>query len=127
MEKVEKVYPHLKKIMEDQQRNPLLAAQFLIEAGKETVETLLLFLIVNFERPSSQEFALSLLQEYFQKFSLLPHPSGLIKGEELMELLGISAGPQVAYILNKIHQAQVAGKINTKEKAIKFAKKLISA
>jgi len=127
MKKVEKVYPHLKKIMKDQQRNPLLVAQFLIEAGKETVETLLLFLTVNFECPSSQKFALFLLQEYFQRFSLLPHPSGLIKGEELMELLGISAGPQVAYILNKIHQAQVAGKINTKEKAIKFAKKLISA
>ena len=104
----------------------MLTAQFLIEAGKETVEISLLFLTVNFECFSSQKFVFSLLQEYFQKSSLLSRHSILIKGEEVMKLLGIPAGPQIAYILNKIHQAQVSGKINTKEKAIEFAKKLIS-
>ncbi|MEA1965316.1 MAG: transcription antitermination factor NusB [Candidatus Aerophobetes bacterium] len=125
MKKIEKVYPDVEKIMKEEQLDPLLVAQFLIEAGKETVETLLLFLTVNFKRSSSQKSAIFLLQEYFQKSSLLLQSPGLIKGKELMELLGISAGPQIAYILNKIHQAQVAGKINTKEKAINFAKKLI--
>ncbi|MCD6472671.1 transcription antitermination factor NusB [Candidatus Aerophobetes bacterium] len=126
IEKVEKIYPSIEKIMEGQQRNPTLTAQFLIEADKETVEISLLFLTVNFECFSSQKFVFSLLQEYFQKSSLLSRHSILIKGEEVMKLLGIPAGPQIAYILNKIHQAQVSGKINTKEKAIEFAKKLIS-
>ncbi|GAI33679.1 unnamed protein product, partial [marine sediment metagenome] len=52
--------------------------------------------------------------------------SRLITGKELINLLNIPIGPQVSYLLDKIHQAQIRQEVKTKEEAIELAKKLIS-
>jgi len=108
------------------QKESLAPAQFLTQAKEETVEISLLFLIIypNEQIPSSS--LICLLEEYFQKSDLILHPSRLITGKELINLLGIPVGPQVSYLLDKIHQAQVRDEVKTKEEAIELAKKLVS-
>ncbi len=123
MQRVEQLYPKLKKII-GRKKNAQLIAEFLIEAKKELVEISLLLLAVNLNQLASSELVIQLLKEYFKKSSLILHPPKLIGGEELMKLLKIPAGPYISYLLSKIHQVQVMEKIKTKEEAIEYAKKI---
>jgi tRNA nucleotidyltransferase (CCA-adding enzyme) len=123
MQRVERLYPKLKKII-GSKKNTQLIAEFLIEAKKELVETSLLLLVVNFGEPASSRLMIRLLKEYFKKSSLILHPSKLIGGKELMKVLRIPAGPYISYLLNKIHQAQVMEEVKTKEEAIEYTKKI---
>ena len=95
-----------------------------MEAKKELVEVSLLFLTENLSQSASSRLAIQLLEEYFQKFSLIFQPPKLIGGEELMKLLRIPAGPRISYFLGKIHQAQVMEEVKTKEEAIEYTKKI---
>ena len=123
MQRIEQLYPKLKKII-GSQKNTQLIAEFLIEAKKELVEISLLLLAVDVSQPTSSRLVIQLLKEYFKKSSLILHPPKLIGGEELMKLLRILAGPDISYLLSKIHQAQVMEEVKTKEEAIEYAKKI---
>ena len=123
MQRVEQFYPKLKKII-GRKKSVQLVAEFLIEAKKELVEISLLLLAVNLNKLASSRLVIQLLKGYFEKSSLILHPPKLIRGEELMKLLKIPAGPCISYLLSKIHQAQVMEKVKTKEEAIEYAKKI---
>ena len=125
MKRIEMSYPQMEKIEKDPQ-NSSLVAQFLLQAKEETIEVLLLFLIANFDRERSLLFVNSLLEEYFQKSPLIFHPPELINGEDLIKSLRIHPGPQVSYLLNEIHKAQVMEKVKTREEALKYASELLS-
>ena len=90
------------------------------------MEISLLFLIIHPDEQTPSSPLIPLLEEYFQKSDLILHPSRLITGKELINLLNIPIGPQVSYLLDKIHQAQIRQEVKTKEEAIELAKKLIS-
>lgn len=47
----------------------------------------------------------------------------LLNGEEIMEILGIKAGPQLGNIIKELHNAQMNGDILTPEAAREFVKK----
>lgn len=124
MKKIEKLYPHFERMMENKKKT-LDASQFLIQAGRETVEISLLYLITYFPQQTSPGLLLQLLEEYFRKSDLILHPPALIKGREIMELLNIPAGPSIACFLDKIHRAQVRQEIKSKEEAVEYVKKLV--
>lgn len=50
-------------------------------------------------------------------------PRVILTGDDVIKVLGIKPGPQVGKYLQKIHHAQLEGKIRTKKEAIKFLKK----
>jgi len=50
-------------------------------------------------------------------------PPRLLDGNDLMEVLGIPPGPEVGRALEAITEAQVEGRVRTREDAIKFVRR----
>jgi len=125
IKKIEKLYPSLKELKK-KQGDPKLVAQFFLEAKEETIEVLLLFLAENLEKEKSLKLATSLLEEYFQKSSLILQPPKLIDGNDLTKSLGIAPGPKVSHLLSEIHRAQLMGKVKTREEALRHARQILS-
>jgi tRNA nucleotidyltransferase/poly(A) polymerase len=63
----------------------------------------------------------SLLERNYQG-SMNRFPELLVRGDELIELLHLKAGPLVGELLEKILEAQVCGEIKTRSQAISLAK-----
>ena len=57
-----------------------------------------------------------------EKNKLAPLPK-LLDGKEIMELLEISASPELGKIIEKLKEAQISSEVNTKEEAMEFVKK----
>jgi len=53
-------------------------------------------------------------------------PPRLLDGNDLMEVLGIPPGPEVGRVLEAITEAQVEGRVRTREDAIEFVRRFIS-
>ena len=64
-----------------------------------------------------------LLENYFEKPEETISPPRLLDGNLLMKELGIKPGPIVGQLLEAIRENQAAGKIETREQAISFARK----
>ena len=64
-----------------------------------------------------------LLKKYFEQPKKIK-PTQLINGREIMQALNIKPGPQVGELLEKVADAQVDGKVVTKEDALAFLKSL---
>jgi len=62
-----------------------------------------------------------LLERYRESIEKVEIPK-LLSGYEIMDILGLSNGPQVGKIVKTLHEAQISGDINTKEEAIAFIK-----
>ncbi|MCL5093997.1 MAG: CCA tRNA nucleotidyltransferase [Patescibacteria group bacterium] len=60
-----------------------------------------------------------------KKHKILPKPKRLLTGNQVMRIFKIPEGPEVGRLLDEIHEAQLDHKIETKEEAIEFAKKLL--
>jgi putative nucleotidyltransferase with HDIG domain len=63
-----------------------------------------------------------LLENYFEKPEETISPPRLLDGNMLMKELGIKPGPVVGQLLESIRENQAAGKIETREQAISFAR-----
>ncbi|MHB0858435.1 MAG: tRNA nucleotidyltransferase/poly(A) polymerase family protein [Anaerolineae bacterium] len=63
----------------------------------------------------------ALLDAWFQQRARLVHPPQLLSGSDLMEVLGIEAGPEVGFLLAAIQEAQVRGEISSRGEALRFA------
>ena len=125
IKRVEKFYPMLERMIENREK-PLESIPFLVQAGKESVEICLLFLITHLHQQNSITLIIQILKEYFRKSNLILHPAHLIRGKDLIETLNIPASPYVSYLLEKIHQAQVKEEIETKEEAVEYVKRIVS-
>ena len=51
----------------------------------------------------------------------------LVTGHDLMEHLGLSPGPQVGSLLEKISEARASGEVNTREQALSLAAQLLAS
>ena len=60
---------------------------------------------------------------FYDPNSLIPEP--LLNGEEIMKLLGLEEGPIIGKLLRAIQEAQVEGRVQSKEDALEFAKNLL--
>ena len=71
------------------------------------------------------DVARTLLENYFEKPEEIIAPPRLLDGHELMKELGVKPGPMVGQVLEAIREEQAAGKIETREQALAFAREEI--
>jgi putative nucleotidyltransferase with HDIG domain len=67
-----------------------------------------------------------LLTTYYREPHSVVAPPRLVSGRDLMEELGVAAGPGLGRLLEDIREAQAAGEIQTREEALGFARAQLS-
>ncbi|MGB9639592.1 MAG: CCA tRNA nucleotidyltransferase [Anaerolineales bacterium] len=67
----------------------------------------------------------TIFEAWWEKKSDVVKPPLLINGYDLMEILGLSPGPQVGRILEAIREAQVSGEVNDRDQALGLARQLL--
>ena len=114
--------------------------RFFRDLGKEGIETIFLALSdgmaskpVRLGRPLDpeppadlrkiKEVAEELLRYYYEEFSPKP-PRPLLDGKEIMEALGLPPGEEVGRLLDRLREAEISGKVRTREEALEFLKNL---
>jgi len=70
-----------------------------------------------------EEFTIRILRAFFKQ-EKIEKKRPLLDGREIMEHLEIEPGRLVGLVLEEIREAEVCGKVKTKEEAIEFAKKI---
>jgi len=50
----------------------------------------------------------------------------LIRGRDIMERFGLSPGPAIGRLLEKVHEARAAGEIDNREQALDLVGRLIA-
>lgn len=73
------------------------------------------------------ENAQVLLRAWYEQHEQLVAPPVLIDGRELMRALGLSPGPVIGELLERIREAQVTGEITTSEAALDFARQYVAS
>jgi poly(A) polymerase len=71
------------------------------------------------------DIARILLENYWEKPEEIISPPRLLDGNVLMKELGITPGPVIGQLLESIRENQAAGKIETREQALAFAREEI--
>lgn len=75
--------------------------------------------------PADYSLYTKIIQDYDHFLDSLPRPpKRLLTGDDVMHLLGISAGERIGQILSELHGAQVRKEVQTKDEAIAFVEKL---
>lgn len=73
--------------------------------------------------PANFDLYDTIVKDYHRFLDAHPRPKKrLLTGEDVMQILGISPGEEVGRILKQLYQAQVTGKISSKEEARTFVK-----
>lgn len=124
VQKLVRLMPRVKKLM-GKPVDSLEFSAFLLHAGEETPEISLAEAIRKGEDSAYLNLCAQILATFFAKHSLILQPPKLISGDELIQALNMKPGPQVRMILTQIHQAQIAGKVTTKEEALESARKMV--
>jgi poly(A) polymerase len=65
------------------------------------------------------------LQKHFEETAVTA-PAKIIDGKDIMDSLGLPAGPEIGKMLEAVREAQAAGEINDKTQALNFLKHLYS-
>jgi len=66
------------------------------------------------------------INQRFEQESLV-FPPKLVDGHDLIDIFGLSSGPQVGQMLEAVREAQGAGEIETREEALTFIKRLLKS
>jgi tRNA nucleotidyltransferase/poly(A) polymerase len=66
-----------------------------------------------------------LLESYFDRYDSEVAPPALITGRDLLAHLYLEPGPLIGELLDKINEAQIEGRISTKEEALDLARRLL--
>jgi hypothetical protein len=67
-----------------------------------------------------------LLRYYFEEFLPKP-PRPLLDGREIMQALDLPPGEEVGRLLERLREAEIAGRIRTQEEALEFLKNIDSS
>ncbi len=68
-----------------------------------------------------------LLDRYFNAPQTVIKPPSLIDGRDLMRELNLAPGPRVGELLEVVREAQAEGELKTREEAVAFARKTLTA
>jgi hypothetical protein len=68
-----------------------------------------------------------LLEAWWERPHERVTPLSLVNGNDVMEELKLSPGPQVGKLLEAIREAQAVGQIKTREEALKLARELLDS
>jgi len=120
-----KSLPDLLKINVKKEPDLSQLSQFFLETGEETPEVCLLASCLKGEDRTYLDFIEKVLLLFFERYNLIIQPPKIISGDDLINTLGIEQGPKLSFILGKIHQAQIEGKIKEKKEALEFARLLL--
>ncbi|MEJ5240631.1 MAG: HD domain-containing protein [Anaerolineales bacterium] len=66
-----------------------------------------------------------LLEQRLEHAKEAVHPPRLLDGNELMQALGLTPGPQIGELLEAIREAQACGEVRDREEALEFARKYL--
>lgn len=102
--------------------DPFEKAWLFLQAKENFVEAVLLYWLKNPHNSRRRGFSFSLLEEYFEKSSLIHNPPKILSGKEIMEDLCIPPGPFLSRIVEKLREATVLGLVKTREEALSFAR-----
>ncbi len=69
----------------------------------------------------------TLLEGYFVNYHTMIAPRPLLNGRTLMDIFGLSPGPQIGSLLEAVREAQVEGLVRTREDALEFARNQLSS
>ncbi|MFA4884307.1 MAG: hypothetical protein WC601_00790, partial [Desulfotomaculaceae bacterium] len=110
--------------------------RFFIDLGQDAADVLLLSLAnvlatcpdekSAFDLAGYQAFIGDLLYKYYFEAETYINPPALVKGEDLMQELGLSPSRQIGDLLEKITEAQVRGEVTSRQEAISFASRLLN-
>ena len=64
--------------------------------------------------------ALALVRSWFDRHGETVDPPRLIGGDDVMALLGASAGPRIGVLLEEIREAQVQGLVHNRDQALEY-------
>lgn len=67
-----------------------------------------------------------LLSNYLKMKDNIKPIDKFLDGTDIMEILGISQGPELGKIINALKEAQISGDVNTKQEAINFVKEFFN-
>jgi hypothetical protein len=67
-----------------------------------------------------------LLEAYYERYEELVEPPPLLDGNQLMQTLGVSPGPVIGRLLERIREAQVTGDVRTVDDALQIARTHLS-
>lgn len=62
---------------------------------------------------------------YWRENALVVRPPDLVNGDDLIQALGITPGPEIGVLLRSIKEAQVEGTVATREEALAYAGKFL--
>lgn len=101
-----------------------LRSQYFLFRAAENVFPALAVLAVAIGTPVAA--IAPLINRYLTPDDPVAHPIPLVRGKDLMQALGLPAGPQVGRLLTEIALAQVEERISTSAEALELASLLVS-
>ncbi len=117
------VLSHLPWLKKNKQKLSLRKLYFLfLELGDHFP----IFALVSLAKNIHNQFILKLIHHYLDPQDKLAHPVPLITGHDLINQLNIKPSPELGQLLTEVSIAQIEGKIDNKEDALKFAKDYIT-
>jgi tRNA nucleotidyltransferase/poly(A) polymerase len=69
------------------------------------------------------KLARTLFEAWFEKYEFIVEPEHLIDGDDVMELLGSTPGPDIGHIIENVREGQVSGELSTRDQVLKFIQK----
>jgi len=73
------------------------------------------------------EMAETLLTHCFERYHETVDPPSLVTGRDLMAELGLTPGPKIGRLLEKLREAQAAGEVQTRDEALALAERVIGS
>ncbi|RLC65550.1 MAG: hypothetical protein DRI48_06600 [Chloroflexi bacterium] len=70
------------------------------------------------------EVAEILLSHWFERYEETVEPVPLLTGDDLIEELGLSPGPQIGRLLEAVREAQAAGEVGSREEALALSRRI---
>jgi poly(A) polymerase len=79
------------------------------------------------QRGPFRDFVVSLLDLYYRMDAAGVRHRPLVTGRDLIEQFGLSPGPSIGRLLEAVHEARVAGKVQSRAEALEFVRSLVYA
>jgi len=121
-------------LADNEQLSPRAIFRYFRDTGPEAISVLLLSLAdqratkgpltTRVSRARHERLIARLIKEYFHKKREKKKPR-LVTGDDLIKQFKLEPSPLIGKILGEIEESQAIGKINTKQEALKIAKKFI--
>jgi tRNA nucleotidyltransferase/poly(A) polymerase len=109
--------------------------RYFRNAGEYGVDAVMVFLArcieeedaeMQREWPHGAQMAARLLTAYFRHRDTMIDPPLLLSGHDLLDMFGLSPGPQIGDLLARLHEGQAIGEIQSRPQAIEHVRQWIT-